>query len=613
MVDYPPLKGNGTFYNSTRKMNLFRKKQPTLHSLESQSSKHFDYVVIGAGSAGCVVASRLAERNPNITVALIEAGDRATELEASMPIAAGKLQHTKRDWAYKCEPSQNAAKGLVNQQVSWPAGKGLGGTSEITYMAYVRGSQKDYDLWENEYGAKGWSWKDTLPLFIKSERNETLSSGETIEGLTLDEKVHGKDGPVGVSSNPTPCPIPQAFVKGATELGFTQGDYNSGDMENKTSIFQQTISGGRRADVASSYLFNKDRHYPNLTIIVNAEATKLLFNDDKSKVIGADFSSGQSIYASKEVILSCGAVKSPHLLLLSGVGPKEELKENGIECHLDAPQVGKNLEDHFCGLLFCKPAKKDIGATNTARAEGLPGSLPQIFKWMVYGKGLHATSAYDATLFYSTDTFKKQEPAWGPDGQIGILSSPSDATFIETNIGFADETNFLKEYYDNPKAQGAVLLPALLHPYSKGTISLRSNDPLDKPKIDPNYLGDQRDVDCIVAVMKKAVELSETPAMKELYSGVALPSKILEKHEGECTDAFWEEYARTYGSTLYHYTSTCAIGKVVDSSLKVMGIKGLRIADASVFPTSVSGNPNAVCTMVGEKCADIIAKENQWA
>jgi choline dehydrogenase len=166
---------------------LLGKKEPTLHSLESQSSKHFDHVVIGAGLAGCVVASRLAKRNPNIMAALIEAGDRATELEASMPVATGKLQRTKRDWAHKCcEPSPHACKGLVNQQSNWPAGKGLGGSSGINYMACVRGSQKDCDLWENKCGAKGWGWKDTLPLFLKAERNETLLSGETVEGLTLD-------------------------------------------------------------------------------------------------------------------------------------------------------------------------------------------------------------------------------------------------------------------------------------------------------------------------------------------------------------------------------------------------------------------------------------------
>jgi choline dehydrogenase len=302
------------------------------------------------------------------------------------------------------------------------------------------------------------------------------------------------------------------------------------------------------------------------------------------------------------------------LLLLSGVGPKDELKEHGVECHLDAPQVGKNLEDHLCGVSFCKPAKKDIGATNGARAEGLPWALPQIFKWLIFGESLHSTSGYDATLFYSTDASKKQEPEWGPDGQIGILSSPADALFFENNFGFADEANHMKEHYDKPDAQGAVLLPTLLHMYSTGTISLRSKDPLDKPKIDPNYLSDQRDVDRMIALQKKAVELSETPAMKELYSGVALPSKLLEKHEGKCTDAFWEDYARTYCTTLYHPTSTCAIGKVVDSNLKVMGVTGLRIADASVFPTNISGNTNAPCIMVGEKCADIIAKENhQWA
>jgi choline dehydrogenase-like flavoprotein len=262
--------------------------------------------------------------------------------------------------------------------------------------------------------------------------------------------------------------------------------------------------------------------------------------------------------------------------------------------------------------LILQASPKNIGATNGARADGLPWALPQIFKWLIFGKSLHSTSGYDATLFYSTDASKKEEPEWGPDGQIAIFSSP-DSLVFENNFGYADEANYFKEHYDKPDAQGAVLVPALLHMYSKGTISLRSKDPLDKPKIDPNYLSDQRDVDRMIALLKSAMELSETPAMKELYSGVALPSKLLEKHEGKCTDAFWEDYARTYCTTMYYPTSTCAIGKVVDSSLKVMGVTGLRIADASASPTNSSGNINAPCIMVGEKCADIIAKENQWA
>jgi choline dehydrogenase len=199
-----------------------------------------------------------------------------------------------------------------------------------------------------------------------------------------------------------------------------------------------------------------------------------------------------------------------------------------------------------------------------------------------------------------------------PTDRLEYFRPPPTRLSLRPTSGLPPTTIFFKEHYDKPDAQGAVLLPTLLHLYSKGTISLRSKDPLDKPKIDPNYLDDQRDVDRMIALIKKAMELSETPAMKELYSGVALPSKLLEKHQGECTDAFWEDYARTYCMTLYHPTSTCAIGKVVDSSLKVMGVKGLRIADASVFPTSISGNTNAPCIMVGEKCADIKAKENQW-
>ena len=501
----------------------------------------------------------------------------------------------------------------------WPRGKCLGGSSAINYMAYVRGSSKDFDLWET-MGAKGWGWKDVLPLFLKSECNENIQKALNIEGLTLNPEFHGTKGPLSISSNPTPGPIPQAFVKGATEMGFRQADYNAGDMELTTSVFQQTIRGGRRADTATCFLFADDRQFANLTVVVNAQATSVIFDESKSRVLGVEFEDIKAkngdrlqIFAEKEVILSCGAIGSPQLLLLSGIGPKNDLEKIGIDCVIDAPEVGKNLEDHLMGLLLCRPATKDIGATNEGRVTGFPWGILNLLKWMIFGNGLHATSAYDATMFYTTESQKASDPAFGPDAQIGIFCSPADEVVTQKNIGFLPEKDFFSEIYSQPDAQGALLIPTILHMHSKGTIELKSSDPFDKPKINPNYFEDQRDADRMVDILKKSFELTKTNAMKEIVSGVLLPEDMLSKHNGQCSDEFWEEYARNYCSTIYHPTSTCAIGKVVDPSLRVFEMNGLRVADASVFPTIVSGNTNAAAIMVGEKMAEIIATENGWS
>mmetsp|Transcript_30542 Transcript_30542/g.50431 ORF Transcript_30542/g.50431 Transcript_30542/m.50431 type:complete len:637 (-) Transcript_30542:179-2089(-) len=591
-----------------------------VHSLPSQDSKHFDFIVVGGGSAGAVIASRLAEYNPNGSIALLEAGNRATEMEAKMPVACGKMQRTKRDWGYLTEPEENSLRAAKDQRVACPRGKCLGGSSVLNYMAYVRGAQEDFDTWEREHGATGWNWKKVLPLFLKSENNETLRLKTEVDGLSLEHKFHNTNGLLAVSSNPTPGKIPQAFVRGAVESGFEEKDYNCGSMENTTSVFQQTIKGGRRADTATCFLDRTDRDVSNLTIVTDAHATRLLFNNDKSKVVGVECvdlaargeKTVHKIHAKNEVIVSCGAFGSPHLLLLSGIGKADELRACGVDVVVDSPHVGKNLEDHMFVGLFCEPAQKDIGATNAQRAEGMPGALPGILNWIINGKGLHATSAYDATAFYTTKSYKQSHPNYGPDAQIGVLSSPGDDGLYEDNARLTREANFYREHYNVDDAQGFILLPTLLHMYSKGVVELKSTDPLEHPKITANYLTDQRDVDRLVDIVKKAYNMTKSPSLAEICSKVALPQDMLAKHGGTPTDAFWAEYVRSYANTIYHPCSTCAIGKVVDATLKVKGVDGLRIADASVFPTITSGNTNAPSVMVGEKCAEMIAEEYHW-
>jgi choline dehydrogenase len=589
-------------------------------TVKENSNRRFDFIVVGAGSSGAVLASRLAQ-DPDVTVLLIEAGGKATELEAKIPIACGKLQQTRLDWEFTVEPSTTGAsfQAYENEKFKYPCGKCLGGSSVLNYMAYVRGAKQDFDVWEKEFGAKGWGWKDVLPLFKKSEDNETLRLGTTVDGLVLDPEAHGVGGKLGVSSNPLPSPIPQAFVQGAVQCGFRNADYNTGEMENTTSIFQQTIRKGKRCDVATAFLFEQPSPQSNLTVVTYGHTTRLLFGNDGKTITGvevADISPNvatperYNIWSNREVILSGGTFGSPHILMLSGIGPKADLEKVGIDCVIDAPDVGRHMEDHPTMALGFMASKPDIGAANSYRGEGIPKSLPTLFKWLASGKGMLATSAYDATAFFKTEAFKKSNPAHGPDGQIGIFCGIGEADVSERNLRMKPAYNFLKEYYDTKDPQGVVILASLLHPVAKGTVELINSDPFTKPKIYANWLGEESDLKRLMAITRKALEIARSPAMQELISEPIYPPDLVKKHKGAVdSDAFLEEVIKVYAIALYHPTSTCKMGKVVDSRLCVKGVKGLRIADASVLPTIVSGNTNAVCIMVGEKAAELIKED----
>lgn len=579
------------------------------------NNNRFDFVVVGAGSAGSVIAARLAE-DPKAQVLLVEAGGPAQQLEAKMPVACGALQQTEVDWNLTTESSDHVFQALKNNRFPYPRGKCLGGSSVLNYMAYVRGSSKDYDTWEKEFGATGWGWKDVLPMFKKSEHVEDHT--HRVETMVVDKMAHGSDGPLAVSSNPTPGGIPQAFVRGATGLGFEVGDYNNGRNEGKVSVHQQTIQQGRRCDTATAFIYNQAPK-PNLTIVTNAHATNLLFDEkDARKVVGvdlvdlqADTLSTYSVRAEKEVILSSGAIGSPQLLLLSGIGPATELEALGIETRLHLPDVGKHLEDHpTVPTLFS--GKGDIGSTNACRAESMPRALPSLASWFLQGQGIHATSAYDASLFFKNHQFGKSHPNWGPDGQIGIFCATGDETLWEKNFSCQPKYNFAKDMYEKHDPQGVNIITTLNHPFSTGSVTLSSKDPLAKPIINLNLLQDDRDMSRLVTQMRKVLALGETDEMQTILEGPVFPAEMLAKHQctaANPTGAFLEEYIRHHMFPLYHATSSCKIGKVLDPELRVLGLKGCRVADASVFPTNVSGNTNAAAIMVGEKAADMIKSE----
>jgi len=400
-------------------------------------------------------------------------------------------------------------------------------------------------------------------------------------------------------------------------VGFRRADYNAGEMDGVVNLFHQTVRNGVRSDTNTAFIASQPAK-KNLTVIHFGQATKLLFaDDDRQKVLGvqvADISSTQrseyTIFADKEVIVSCGAIQSPQLLMLSGIGDKNDLHRLGIECRVELPGVGKDMEDHIANWIRFKPAQPgaDLGNVNATRSE----RLLSLIQWAVFGTGVLASSCYDATLFYKTEPFKKSHPGYGPDIQIGLFCAGGDEDIFEKNIGVEPEHNFHKEYYSQPDDQDFLMVPTLLHTHSRGSVELASTDPFAPPKIITGFCTDQRDMEALVASYRKCLELGRSSAMQKAGVGEAVfDREMLARHNGDPESyPFLEEYARASASSLYHPTGTCRMSSVVDETLKVLGVKGLRVADASIMPTIVSGNTNAASIVIGEKAALMIKKEH---
>lgn len=580
-----------------------------------KNSQEYDFIIVGAGSAGATIASRLAE-DSNVTVALIEAGTQALELEAKIPAACGKMQKSVFDWGFVTEKSPNSSLALKDNRMLWPRGKCLGGSSVLNYMAYVRGAKEDFNIWENDFGAVGWGWNGVLPYFKKSE--DFLSSTNAV---FIDKEVHGTGGPLGISLPINPIkPVANAFIESAKQLGFQNSDYNNGNMFGVVSLFQQTIRNGSRSDTCTAFLAGNENNGKNLFIFTYSQATSLLLNENGNNCIGVEIAdlmtsnnNRYKLLAKKEVIVSCGAIQSPHLLMLSGIGPEQELEQVGIKCKVNNPKVGKDMEDHICNFIRFEPKTKgkDLGNVNSYRAEGIPKSIPQIIKWAINGIGVLSSPCYDATLFYKSDVFKKSAPSYGPDAQIGIFCSTGDSQFFEQNFNMKDSENYHKKYYESHDNQGFIMVPTLLHPFSRGELKLKSKNPFDHPIIHHNYFSDERDVLALNDMYRKCLELGKTTAMRSLdeFEPIFDP-EMVKRHNGDIyCDDFLREFSYNTGSTLYHPTSTCKIGSVVDENLKVYGVSNLRIADASIMPTIISGNTNAPTIMIGEKVSAMIKKE----
>jgi len=529
----------------------------------TKEAASFDYIIVGAGSAGCVLANRLTASGRH-RVLLLEAGGPDRNIWIHIPLGYGKLfSNAKVNWLYTTEPEPE----LNNRRVIQPRGKVFGGSSSINGLLYIRGQHEDFDHWR-QLGNAGWAFADVLPYFRRAEDQERGA-----------DELHGVGGHLKVSDVCEPHPLCEAFIEAAQQSGFPRNDDFNGPTQEGAGYFQLTARNGRRWSTAVGYL-KEARRRPNLTVVSNALATRILFSGRRA--IGVEYRHGattHTAHANAEVIVSGGAFNSPQLLQLSGLGPAKILRDFGIAVIADMPGVGADLQDHLqIRMLYrCTEPITMNDVINRWRYRYAAG-----LRYLLSRKGMLTIGAGYAGAFLRT-----RPDLATPDVQFHFLIFSADAAGATLH-----------------PFPGFMASVCQLRPDSRGFVRIKSADPAVSPAIQPRYLTARTDCDCVVAGMKLLRRVMDRAVMRRYIAEERAPGPNC------ASDGDLLAFARDTGTTVYHPTSTCRMGSdpnaVVDERLRVRGVEGLRVIDASIMPTVVSGNTTAAAVMIGEKGADMV-------
>lgn len=528
----------------------------------------YDYIIIGGGSAGCVLANRLSA-DPAIKVCLLEAGGPDKSLLIHIPAGTAAILPTRyNNWAFQTEPQP----GLGGRRGYVPRGKTLGGSSSINAMIYMRGHRSDYDHWA-ALGNEGWSYADVLPYFKRSEHNERGA-----------DEYHGVGGPLNVADLRSPYAASHAFVEAGAQAGFLRTPDFNGAQQEGVGLYQVTQKNGERCSAAKAFL-TPVLQRPNLTVITQAYATRILFQGKRA--VGVTYHKGgktHELQVGREVLLSAGALQSPQLLMLSGVGPRDELNRHGIPVVHELPGVGHNLQDHIDYVMCFRSESKELIGFSLAGGVRL---LRAIGEYRRQRTGLLTTNYAEAGGFLKTN-----ESLEAPDVQLHFVVGIVDDHSRKMHLG-----------------HGYSCHVCVLRPKSRGRLRLRSADPLAAPSIDPNFFGDEEDLAVMVRGYKLMREIMNAPALagyrgKDIYTANARSDEEI------------RQAVRARADTVYHPVGTCRMGSdpmaVVDHQLRVHGLTGVRVVDASIMPTVIGGNTNAPVIMIGEKAADMILARQDW-
>lgn len=526
----------------------------------------YDYVIVGGGSAGCVLAARLSE-DPAARVCLIEAGGKDSNPLIHMPVGFAKMTTGPLTWGLVTAPQKHAN----NREIPYAQARVLGGGSSINAEIFTRGHPSDYDRWAEDEGAEGWAFKDIRKYFLRSEGNAILSG-----------EWHGTDGPLGVSNIPDPNPLTRAFVQSCQELGMPYNPDFNGARQEGAGIYQTTTRGNRRCSAAVGYLRPALKR-PNLSVITGALVLRVVFEGRRAVGVEYGIGSKRSVArAASEVIITSGAIGTPKLMMLSGIGPAAHLRQHGIAVVQDMAGVGQNLHDHF-GIDIVAELK---GHDSLDKYNKPHWALWAGMQYALFNSGPVTSNVVEGGAFWYAD---------GPD------SRPNPDLQFHFLCGAGAEAGVPSV----PKGSSGITLNSYtLRPKSRGSVTLRSADPSVAPVVDPNFLGHPDDLRISVEGVKISREIFSQPSLRKYIKEIRFPDSNVR------TQADYEAYARQYGRTSYHPTCTCKMGRdemsVVDPQLRVHGMDGLRICDSSVMPSLVGSNTNAPSIMIGERAADLI-------